>query len=103
MGRSDSERAQVLSAMLPSVSAAGPWQPPRRANVVDLTPPRAYAAGLAARQRRSLAVAQAAKRGLATVGRRRNVAFRRWAGGDTWPFDGSGGGGGPGAGELGLA
>src|SRR6476646_9438029 len=43
MGRSDSERAPVLSAMLPSVSAWRSTAAACRSNVADLTSPRAYA------------------------------------------------------------
>src|SRR6478609_8692546 len=88
MGRSDSERAPVLSAMLPSVSAwARATAPPPR-NVADLTSPRTYAVSpdlgpdVASRRGREggtwpLDGWEGAERGLSTVGRGRNVASRR--------------------------
>src|SRR6478672_13870103 len=85
MGRSDSERAPVLSAMLPSVSARGSAAAVRPPNVVDLTSPRAYAVSPGPDQTWPLDGGEAAIRGLSTV-------------------EGEGSGvGGPGAGELGLA
>src|SRR3954470_15887165 len=95
MGRSDSERAPVLSAMLPSVSAWPRATAPRPRNVADLTSPRTYAVCL-----------DGAGRGLSTRAGRQNGASRRLGGGGTWPLDvggGSGGGGRPGPGDLGLA
>src|SRR6478735_10023739 len=90
MGRSDSERAPVLSAMLPSVSARGSAAAVRPPNVVDLTSPRTYAVSPGPDQTWPLDGGEAAIRGLSTVGRRPYVAFRRLGGGHTWPFDGGG-------------
>src|SRR3954453_2287808 len=101
MGRSDSERAPVLSAMLPSVSACRSVAAARRPNVAHLTSPMAYAVSPAHHESwpfdgwgsrfvafRRLGVPVC---GLSTVAGSRFAAFRRL------------GGGGPGAGDLGLA
>src|SRR6478735_6079643 len=81
MGRSDSERAPVLSAMLPSVSARGSAAAVRPPNVVDLTSPRAYAVSPGPDRTWPLDGGEAAIRGLSTGGRRPYVAFRRLKGG----------------------
>src|SRR6478735_7179049 len=104
MGRSDSERAPVLSAMLPSVSAWRSTAAACRSNVADLTSPRAYAVtpgpdgtwpldGLGPAERGLSTGLGPAERGLSRAWDPQNVASRRV---------GSGGGGRPGAGDLGL-
>src|SRR6478735_4204950 len=104
MGRSDSERAPVLSAMLPSVSAWRSTAAACRSNVADLTSPRAYAVtpdpdgtwpldGVGTRRAWPLHGVGPAERGLSRGWDPQNVASRRV---------GSGGGGRPGAGDLGL-
>src|SRR6478609_9123104 len=93
MVRSDSERAPVLSAMLPSVSAWRSTAAACRSNVADLTSPRAYAVTPGPDGTWPLDGLGPAERGLSRGWDPQNVASRRV---------GSGGGGRPGAGDLGL-
>src|SRR6478736_1816941 len=87
MGRSDSERAPVLSAMLPSVSAWRSTAAACRSNVADLTSPRAYAVTPGPDGTWPLDGVGPAERGLSRGWDPQNVASRGVGTRRTWPLD----------------